>query len=216
MRVLVTGHRGYIGSVLTCVLRNQRFEVFGLDSDLFAGCDFGRVSEDVPGYDMDLRDVDFPDLISFDAVVHLAGLSDDACGMLNPDLTQEINVAATERLAWISCCPGSKRYSERSRSLKTSGSAAPRSASRTGTLRVRRRRENSSPLTPAPRTVSPTRQLIMSRSTCSMSVSAARRRADSSSTRRRTDNTSQKKPNSEPINAMINVIAMSTSISVKP
>ena len=48
MRVLVTGHRGYIGSVLTCVLRNQRFEVFGLDSDLFAGCDFGRVSEDVP------------------------------------------------------------------------------------------------------------------------------------------------------------------------
>ena len=102
MRVLVTGHRGYIGSVLTCVLRNQRFEVCGLDSDLFAGCDFGRVSEDVPGYDMDVRDVDFADLISFDAVVHLAGLSDDACGMLNPDLTQEINVAATQRLA--ECC----------------------------------------------------------------------------------------------------------------
>ena len=102
MRVLVTGHRGYIGSVLTCVLRHSRFEVVGLDSDLFAGCDFGRTDETIPSYEMDIRDIEFTDLLSFDAVVHLAGLSDDACSELDAQLTEEINIEATLRLA--RCC----------------------------------------------------------------------------------------------------------------
>ena len=73
MRVLVTGHRGYIGSVMAAVLRNARFEVVGLDADLYRGCDFGRVRDTEPSFDLDLRDIEFTDLLSFDAVVHLAG-----------------------------------------------------------------------------------------------------------------------------------------------
>lgn len=102
MRVLITGHRGYIGSVLTCVLRNGLCEVVGLDSDLFDGADFGRVDESVPAFDTDIRDIEFQDLISFDAVVHLAGLSDDASAAINATAATEINVQATVRLA--ECC----------------------------------------------------------------------------------------------------------------
>ena len=102
MRVLVTGHRGYIGSVLTCVLRNQMCDVVGLDADLFAGADFGRVDESIPAFDMDVRDIDFADLASFDAVVHLAAVSDDDSGAISARATEEINVHATLRLA--ECC----------------------------------------------------------------------------------------------------------------
>jgi len=74
MRVLITGHRGYVGSVLVGVLRHQRFEVSGLDCDLYQSCDFGRVQGSVPSFEIDVRDVEFTDLLSFDAVVHLAAL----------------------------------------------------------------------------------------------------------------------------------------------
>ncbi len=102
MRVLITGHRGYLGSVLTGVLRHARHEVVGLDCDLFSGCDFGRVRQEVPSFDTDLRDVEFADLLSFDAVIHLASLPDDRSGMLDPELTEQINFEATMRLA--ACC----------------------------------------------------------------------------------------------------------------
>ncbi len=77
MRVLVTGHRGYIGSVLTSVLTHARFDVVGLDTDLYNGCDFGRVSDDVPSFEIDLRDIELTELLSFDAVIHLAALTND-------------------------------------------------------------------------------------------------------------------------------------------
>jgi len=102
MRVLVTGHRGFIGAVLTCVLEHARFDVVGLDCDLYEGSGFGRTREDVPNFDLDLRDVSFADLLSFDAVVHLAALSNDAAGVLDPRLTDEINHRATQHLAM--CC----------------------------------------------------------------------------------------------------------------
>jgi len=102
MRVLVTGHRGYIGSVLTSVLRHARYDVAGLDSDIYRGCDFGRVREEVPAFDLDVRDVDFTDLLSFDAVVHLAGLPEHACENLDAALVHEINCKATLHLA--ECC----------------------------------------------------------------------------------------------------------------
>lgn len=99
MRVLVTGHRGYVGSVLTGVLRNARFDPVGLDARWFSGCDFGCVHDDGPEFECDVRDLDFSDLLSFDAVVHLAGISDDPTGEIDAELTHEINVDAAIRLA---------------------------------------------------------------------------------------------------------------------
>ncbi|MCH7591512.1 MAG: SDR family oxidoreductase [Planctomycetes bacterium] len=79
MRVLVTGHRGYIGSVVATVLRHARFEVVGLDCDLYAGCDFGRTHHPVPSFDIEVREVEFTDLLPFDAVIHLAAMPAELC-----------------------------------------------------------------------------------------------------------------------------------------
>ena len=99
MRVLVTGHRGYLGSVLCSVLRHARYDVVGLDCDWYHGCDFGRMHQEIPCFETDLRDIDFPDLLSFDAIVHLAALSESASAELAPTVTHEINFEATVRLA---------------------------------------------------------------------------------------------------------------------
>lgn len=99
MRVLVTGHRGYIGSVLTSVLRHSRFEVAGLDCDLYRGCDFGRTHEPIPSFELDLRQVEFTDLLSFDAVIHLASLPEGLQPERVGSLIEEVNVEATVRLA---------------------------------------------------------------------------------------------------------------------
>ena len=102
MKVLVTGHNGYIGSVMVSVLRHAHFEVVGLDCDLFHGCDFGRIQEAIPSVDVDLRDVEVTDLFSFDAVVHLATLPEASSTDLDATVFAEINEVATLRLA--ECC----------------------------------------------------------------------------------------------------------------
>ena len=102
MRVLVTGHRGYLGSVMTAVLQHARFEVVGLDCDLYDGCDFGRVQHSIPSFDTGLRDIEFTDLLSFDAVVHLAELPEDYTGRLDAAMIEETNHGATLHLA--ECC----------------------------------------------------------------------------------------------------------------
>lgn len=99
MRILVTGHAGYIGSVLTGVLRNEGHDVVGLDCDFYHDCDFGRVRESISSFDLDIRDVEAVDLIPYDAVIHLAALPDSAWQHVESSTVLSINEQATIRLA---------------------------------------------------------------------------------------------------------------------
>src|SRR5437016_10505117 len=110
MRILVTGHRGYIGAVMVPMLLAAGHEVVGLDSDLFAGCTFGRGLFEVPTIAKDVRDVEADDVVGFDAVVHLAALANDPLGDLNPDITFEINHLASVRLARLAKTVGIPRF----------------------------------------------------------------------------------------------------------
>jgi len=98
-RVLVTGHHGYIGSVLVRLLSQAGYEPVGLDADFFVNNRFVGELVKVSGLRRDLRDIQPQDLAGFGAVMHLAALSNDPLGDLNPQLTYEINHAATMRLA---------------------------------------------------------------------------------------------------------------------
>ena len=99
MRILLTGHEGYIGAVMAPILLEAKHEVVGLDSGLFGGCDFGAYEPSVSAFGLDLRDVTAGDLAGFDAVIHLAAISNDPLGDLNPGCTYEINHQASVRLA---------------------------------------------------------------------------------------------------------------------
>ncbi|AFZ44060.1 NAD-dependent epimerase/dehydratase [Halothece sp. PCC 7418] len=110
MRVLVTGHKGYIGTVLVPMLVQQGYEVVGLDSDLFRGSTFGEGIQDIPEIEKDIRDLELSDLEGFDAVLHLAGLSNDPLGNLNPKLTYEINHLASVGVAQLAKEAGVQRY----------------------------------------------------------------------------------------------------------
>jgi nucleoside-diphosphate-sugar epimerase len=110
MRVLVTGHHGYIGSVLAPALRAAGQEVVGLDTFYYRGCDFGDGSEFEPSLALDLRDVGVADLEGFDAVVHLAALSNDPLGDFNPNWTYAINRDGTIALARAAKEAGVRRF----------------------------------------------------------------------------------------------------------
>src|SRR5579884_9580 len=110
MRILVTGHKGYIGSVMVPMLKAQGHDVVGMDTDLYERCTFCDGIQAVPSLRKDIRDVVPSDLEGFDAVVHLAGLSNDPLGDLNPDLTFDINHKASVRLAEAAKTAGVGRF----------------------------------------------------------------------------------------------------------
>jgi nucleoside-diphosphate-sugar epimerase len=110
MRVLVTGHKGYIGSCLVPLLLADGFEVGGLDSDLFRGCTFDGELASIPEILKDVRDVTKKDLEGYDAIVHLAGLSNDPLGDYDPSLTDEINCRASIRLAEMARTVNVRRF----------------------------------------------------------------------------------------------------------
>jgi nucleoside-diphosphate-sugar epimerase len=99
MRVLITGHEGYIGSVLVPVLREAGHEVTGIDTGMFAPCVLGPAPAAVPTLRMDLRDVRPEHCDGYDAVLHLAALCNDPLGDIDPELTYDINHRATVSLA---------------------------------------------------------------------------------------------------------------------
>ncbi|SEP42013.1 NAD-dependent epimerase/dehydratase family protein [Amycolatopsis saalfeldensis] len=110
MRVLLTGHTGYLGTVMAPVLAEAGHEVTGLDSGLFADCLLGPAPADPAGITVDLRDVRPEHLDGFDAVIHLAALSNDPLGSLAPQLTYDINHHASVRLAQLAKDAGVGRY----------------------------------------------------------------------------------------------------------
>jgi nucleoside-diphosphate-sugar epimerase len=99
LRVLITGHNGYIGSLLAPKLEGVGHEVVGLDSDLFAACTFGPAGHEIESVRADVRDVESEDLAGFDAVIHLAAVCNDPIGNLNPQATYDINHLASVRVA---------------------------------------------------------------------------------------------------------------------
>lgn len=112
MRVLVTGHLGYIGNVLTPMLVRAGHDVCGIDADLYSRCTYaggGRIHE-VATIRKDVRDVSADDLAGFDAVLHLAALSNDPLGNLKPGLTDEINHRASVRIAGLAKQAGVRRF----------------------------------------------------------------------------------------------------------
>lgn len=111
MNVLLTGHKGYIGSVMTPLLLDAGHTVHGLDADLFEGCSFDEDGmTTIPETRKDLRDVQQSDVEGFDVVIHLANLSNDPLGNLDPDLTYAINHRATVRLAELARDAGVGRF----------------------------------------------------------------------------------------------------------
>ena len=111
MRVLLTGHDGYIGDVLLPMLLDRGHHVIGLDSFLYDGCGF-EVERAMPSAVLrkDVRDVEIEDLRGLDAVLHLAGISNDPLGDLEPRATYEINHQASVRLARLAKLAGVPRF----------------------------------------------------------------------------------------------------------
>jgi nucleoside-diphosphate-sugar epimerase len=111
LRILVTGHDGYIGRVLVPLLRKAGHEVVGVDSFLFRGCSLGP---EPAGPDLelerDVRDLEIADFDGVDAVMHLAAISNDPIGDLNPDCTYAINHRASVRTAELAKQAGVRRF----------------------------------------------------------------------------------------------------------
>jgi len=110
MRVLITGHNGYIGSVLAPFIAAAGHRVVGLDTYLFEDCNLGTDTAAIESWRCDVRDVPASDLAGFDAIVHLAALSNDPLGNVNPACTYDINHLASVRLARLAKEAGVPRF----------------------------------------------------------------------------------------------------------
>ena len=110
MKVLITGHNGYIGTVLAPMLMRAGHEIFGIDSYLFQSSHFGPAIPDIPSLSLDVRSIEYCHLIGYDAVINLAGLSNDPLGDLDPERTYEINHRASVRVARLARQAGVSRF----------------------------------------------------------------------------------------------------------
>jgi nucleoside-diphosphate-sugar epimerase len=109
-RVLLTGHEGYLGAVIAPALAAAGHDVTGLDVGWYAGCDLGEPAPPVPTLAVDIRDVQPDHLAGFDAVVHLAALSNDPTGDIDPELTVDVNRDGSLHLAAVARRSGVGRF----------------------------------------------------------------------------------------------------------
>ncbi len=110
MRVLMTGHNGYLGAVMAPLFIEAGHEVTGLDTGYFRECTLQSGEPEIPAIWKDIRKLQPEDLQDFDAVVHLAALSNDPIGNLNSDWTREINIDASIQLARFAKEAGVRRF----------------------------------------------------------------------------------------------------------
>jgi nucleoside-diphosphate-sugar epimerase len=110
MRVLVTGYQGYIGTILVPMLLKAGHDVSGLDTGLFAPCLLGPAPAPIPARVIDMRDVRFEDFLGYEAVIHLAAISNDPLGNLDAELTWEVNCRSTVALAQAARQAGVTRF----------------------------------------------------------------------------------------------------------
>ena len=110
MRVLLTGHQGYLGSITAPVLRSRGHDVVGLDTSYYEGCDLYGAEPPAEERRADVRDLRPEDLRGFDAVVHLAALSNDPLGAFDPELTAAINHRGSVELARSARVAGVERF----------------------------------------------------------------------------------------------------------
>lgn len=110
MRVLVTGNKGYIGTVLVEMLLQKSYEVTGYDTDYYKNCDLIECICPIKQITKDIRDISIKDIDGIDAIIHLAGLSNDPLGELAPELTDDINYKASVKLAKDAKDAGVKRF----------------------------------------------------------------------------------------------------------
>jgi nucleoside-diphosphate-sugar epimerase len=110
LRILITGDRGYIGTIMVRYLAARGHEVAGLDTDYYFDGDFGLPPEDYPRLRKDIRDVTGEDLAHYDAIVHLAALSNDPVGSLREEWTYGINYEASVKLAQLAKQRGVRRF----------------------------------------------------------------------------------------------------------
>lgn len=109
-RVLLTGHKGYLGAVMARMLLAAGHDVVGLDTGYFAGCDLGPAPIELPEIGSDVRDLTATNLRGFDTVVHFAALSNDPLGELNSDWTEDINLRGSIHIARLAKEVGIKRF----------------------------------------------------------------------------------------------------------
>jgi nucleoside-diphosphate-sugar epimerase len=109
-KILITGHEGYIGSVMTPHLAQAGYDITGMDTGYFSECTLVPGAENVKTIHKDIRDLNAEDLEGFDAVIHLAALSNDPIGNLNDGWTEDINFHASVKLAELASQAGVSRF----------------------------------------------------------------------------------------------------------
>jgi len=110
MRIIVTGHKGYVGTIMVPLLQAEGYDILGLDSCFYNSNNLEDNMYDIPYLKKDIRDIESSDLKGYEAIIHLAALSNDPLGNFDPKLTYSINHLASYKLAKLAKKVGIPRF----------------------------------------------------------------------------------------------------------